>query len=127
MNKLKLSAMVDWGDRARKARVIRRINQAKLAEAVGIGRITLSRIERGLMKQPKAALVDAMADELQVSWRYLAGHIPIDEKEQVLTAEEINWIAKLREMAPTARHLLMEHLLTTLHAASAMQKYPHEF
>lgn len=70
---------VDVGKRIKKLREKRGLSQAKLAEAVGVAKATVLRIEAG-KQNPSAKVLKGVAKELNVSADYLLGlRIPAEE------------------------------------------------
>jgi len=61
----------DLGNRVKRLRQIRQLNQKQLSARAGISQATLSRIETGSVKQPRTSALVQLAEALEVSVDYL--------------------------------------------------------
>ena len=65
--------IMDIGARVRRARLAKDMTQKALAEACGLGHITINRIEKGVVTKVYPETLKALAQTLEISADYLLG------------------------------------------------------
>jgi len=72
-----------FADRLRSLRKEKKLTQAKLAEKIGVSKVTISEYESG-DKTPKVSVLQNIADYFEVSTDYLLGRSPFTQTEEEL-------------------------------------------